>query len=155
MKSFLLVIFFLLIPLDCARAESQAACSIWLCLPGGFPSGCAAALDEFKTRIRKGRPPLPDLASCMVSSPLGKGSNGSYQMGVELFMPCKSGFMLYVRHDAGLSKGICYSTSPSCHSSNQMSAQNKNCAPYMATKRIQKNYIKIWIDGEYIGQFFY
>lgn len=29
-----------------ANAASQAECSIWLCLPGGFPAGCGAAIRQ-------------------------------------------------------------------------------------------------------------
>ena len=49
-------------------AASDADCSIWLCLPMGFPSGCGDAKSAFKKRIKKFKPPLPSLSSCLVSS---------------------------------------------------------------------------------------
>ena len=33
-------------------SASQDACAIWICLPGGFPSGCSGAYSEFKKRIK-------------------------------------------------------------------------------------------------------
>src|SRR5690606_15229098 len=75
------------------RAASEADCAIWICLPGGFPSGCGAAHSAFKKRIKKGRQPLPALASC-TTGPNGKGVNGNYQLGYELFEACKEGYVL-------------------------------------------------------------
>ncbi|WP_192867834.1 hypothetical protein [Thaumasiovibrio subtropicus] len=45
----------------------SADCAIWLCLPAGFPSGCGDAKSAFKNRIKKLKPPLPALSSCLVS----------------------------------------------------------------------------------------
>ena len=50
-----------------AFAVSQDECAIWLCLPSGFPSGCGAAKSAMKHRLKHGRSPLPNLASCMVA----------------------------------------------------------------------------------------
>ncbi|MGL5290027.1 MAG: hypothetical protein ACRC9N_11205 [Aeromonas sp.] len=47
-----------------AVAASQDECSIWLCLPTGFPSGCSAAKKAFVKRVKKGKSPLPDFSSC-------------------------------------------------------------------------------------------
>lgn len=47
-----------------AMAQSEDACAIWLCLPAGFPQGCASAHNAFLDRVRSGRSPLPDLSSC-------------------------------------------------------------------------------------------
>lgn len=46
-------------------AASEADCSIWLCLPVGFLSGCGDAKKAFKNRIKKFKPPLPSFSSCM------------------------------------------------------------------------------------------
>lgn len=56
-----------LVPTFSASAASEAECSIWLCLPTGFPSGCEDAKSAFKKRIKKFKPPLPALSSCIVS----------------------------------------------------------------------------------------
>lgn len=49
-------------------AASQDDCAIWLCLPTGFPSGCSKAKRAFVKRIKKFKPPLPNIVSCLVSS---------------------------------------------------------------------------------------
>lgn len=49
-------------------AASQDECSIWLCLPGGFPNGCGGAKSAMKHRLKKGKSPLPSFASCAVKS---------------------------------------------------------------------------------------
>jgi hypothetical protein len=55
-------------------AASQADCSIWLCLPFGFPSGCGDAKKAFKKRIKRFKPPLPHLSSCLIKSGGGNQS---------------------------------------------------------------------------------
>jgi len=60
-------------------SASQDACAIWICLPGGFPSGCSGAYSEFQKRIKKGRDPLPRLSSC-TTGPNGEKVDGHYQL---------------------------------------------------------------------------
>ncbi|EAZ4194915.1 TPA: conjugal transfer protein TraL [Citrobacter farmeri] len=50
------------------QAASQDECAIWLCLPGGFPSGCGGAKSAMLKRVKKGKSPLPDFMSCAVKS---------------------------------------------------------------------------------------
>ncbi|EGU42486.1 hypothetical protein [Vibrio scophthalmi] len=52
-----------------ALAFDTKGCSIWLCLPTGFPSGCGDAKSEFKKRILKGKSPMPSFSSCALNSP--------------------------------------------------------------------------------------
>lgn len=54
-----------------AQAASQDECAIWICLPGGFPQGCAAAYSAMLKRVLrwKPKPPLPPLAACLVDTP--------------------------------------------------------------------------------------
>lgn len=47
------------------QAATEDECAIWLCLPSGFPSGCGAAKSAFKKRIKKLKPPLPNILSCL------------------------------------------------------------------------------------------
>ncbi|MNQ89716.1 hypothetical protein D3C85_1050310 [compost metagenome] len=54
-----------------ANAASQDECSIWLCLPGGFPNGCSAAKSAMKDRVKKGKSPLPSFSSCSVDGSAG------------------------------------------------------------------------------------
>nr|AGH89318.1 conserved hypothetical protein similar to pRA3.33 [uncultured bacterium] len=51
-----------------AQAASEDECAIWLCLPGGFPSGCGGAKSAMLKRVKKGKSPLPDFVSCAVKS---------------------------------------------------------------------------------------
>jgi hypothetical protein len=138
-----------------AKAESQAACAIWLCLPGGFPTGCSAAYSEFKQRIKKGRSPLPNLSSC-TTGPDGKSSNGGYQMGVEYFLSCKEGFK-YNRPPQGYSDEIiCVPTNPECNVREKYRrGDNIDCTSYQPERRKQTRFVKMWVDGQYLGQFFY
>lgn len=134
-----------------AKAESEAACAIWLCLPGGFPSGCSAAYSEFKHRIKKGRSPLPNLSSCVVG-PDGSRSNGSYQMGIEYFLPCRDGFEFSKSPPEYYESVMCLPTDSQC---NYRRDKKIDCKPYAAERRTQPRFIKMWVDGKYLGQFFY
>ncbi|EGQ8484992.1 conjugal transfer protein TraL [Vibrio diabolicus] len=69
------------------QAASQDECAIWLCLPGGFPSGCGGAKSALKKRIKRFKPPLPSFASCAVNPPSGSGSHMSSQHGFAAFVP--------------------------------------------------------------------
>ncbi len=137
-----------------ARAASEAECAIWLCLPGGFPSGCSAAHSAFKKRIKKGKPPLPDLSSC-TTGPDGKGTSGNYQMGYEMFEACKEGYVLKQNNNGYMSTGTCEKTQCQ-HSPYGFGNWNNNvCDRYTAIRRSQPNYVKMWVEGKYIGQFWY
>lgn len=131
-----------------AQAASEAACAIWLCLPAGFPSGCSAAHSEFKHRIKKGRPPLPDFASCAVG-----GSTGNYQMGYERLESCKDGYEerdTFFRHGVH-HKNACISTA--CNT--DWSGTSKSCKYYVRELRAKPNYVKMWVDGDFIGQYWF
>lgn len=146
-------LFFSEIPL--VQAESQAACSIWLCLPSGFPTGCAAAYSEFTHRIKKGKAPLPSLSSC-TTGPDGKSSNGHYELGVEYFMPCKEGFYIDQEMFNAVGRGICKPIAFECSAhENYRRDGNADCMSYEAIKRIKTQYVKMWVDENYLGQFFY
>jgi hypothetical protein len=53
--------------LNSAHAFSRKQCSIWLCLPAGFPVGCSDAYSAMKKRLKRGQSARPPLASCFVS----------------------------------------------------------------------------------------
>ena len=140
-------------------AGSQTACAIWLCLPAGFPgSECSAPHSEFKHRIKKGKPPLPNLAGCS-TGPNGSYSTGHYQMGYEPFEPCKQGYTLKTFGHSGYGlrrsqKGLCYLN----RCVNRISTPIDNdyrCKNYVATPRPKPSFVKMWVDGQYLGQFFY
>jgi hypothetical protein len=138
-----------------ARAESEAACAIWLCLPGGFPTGCSAAYNEFKHRLKKRKPPLPSLSSC-TTGPDGNSSNGSYDMGVEYYYPCKAGFTYNRKPEFQFDNIMCVPTDPRCELSDSYKSQNPSeCTRYAAEARKKISFLRIWVDGKYLGQYFY
>ena len=64
-------------------AASQDECSIWLCLPAGFPSGCGAAKSAFKNRIKHHKSPLPAFSSCAVQS----STKMTFTEGTMIYIP--------------------------------------------------------------------
>ena len=67
-------------------AASDADCSIWLCLPSGFPSGCGDAKRAFKNRLKKFKPPLPNFTSCLLKDSPQTSSMNAHE-GVAAKMP--------------------------------------------------------------------
>lgn len=63
-------------------AASQDECSIWLCLPGGFPSGCSAAHAAMLKRLKNLESPLPSFSSCATEA-----DNTSYNYSVAAYIP--------------------------------------------------------------------
>ena len=132
-------------------SASQDACAIWICLPGGFPSGCSGAYSEFKKRIKKGKDPLPRLSSC-TTGPNGEKVDGHYQLGYERFEPCDDGYVLRERLQGYRAvEGVCY---------RQFCAplqfqDNSSCHNYTAIIRPKPYYVKMWVNGDYLGQYFY
>lgn len=80
-------------------ASDDTDCAIWICLPFHFPDGCSNAKSRFKKRIRKGKSPLPDFSSCLVSNVKIGGTYGASEMS------SKDGIAAYIpRHKE---KGAC------------------------------------------------
>lgn len=160
MKNFLR--FFLVISIGLvffaprSYAASEAACAIWICLPGGFePSECGPAHSEFKRRIKKGQSPLPELSSC-TTGPNGESVSGRYQLGYERWVPCEEGYVLREGRQAGsyrANKAACYLET--CAPAEFSEDANRYCQSYAAIERPKPNYVKMWVSGEYLGQFFY
>ena len=142
-----------------AKAASEDACAIWLCLPGGFPQGCSGAYKEFKHRLKKRRPPLPDLSSC-TTGPNGETSDGKYEVGYEKYYPCDEGYKLDARYESE-GKARCMSESyyPFCMHKEGMEIAyigEEQCSYYYLAKRRPKpSYVKMWVGGEYLGQYFF
>jgi len=146
---------FLFFDVSGAKADTEAACAIWLCLPGGFSTGCAPAYSEFKQRIKKGKSPLPNLSSC-TTGPDGKSSNGSYQMGVEYFLSCRQGFKYNKIPQSYSDEIMCVPTNPKCNIREKYRGGDKiDCTSYQAERRSLTRFVKMWVDGQYLGQFFY
>ena len=147
----ILIALGVLMPEQNAYAASQDACAIWICLPGGFPSGCGGAYSEFKKRIKKGRDPLPRLSLC-TTGPNGEKIDGYYQLGYERFEPCEDGYILRERRQGyRATQGACYLTR--CAPSSFQ--ENSSCEYYEAVIRPKPHYVKMWVNGDYLGQYFY
>lgn len=145
-----LVTIFIMHPKE-GYSASQDACAIWICLPGGFPSGCGGAYREFKKRIKKSRDPLPRLSSCTTGADSEK-LDGHYQLGYERFEPCNDGYVLRERSQGYRPvKGACYRNF--CVPSQFQ--EHSSCENYAATLRPNPYYIKMWVNGDYLGQYFY
>ena len=142
------------------RAESQDACAIWLCLPAGFPQGCGGAYGEFMHRLKKRRPPLPDLSSC-TTGPNGEKSKGRYEVGYEQYYPCEEGFGLRVNTDPeGGDWARCIGNSSDLSCPHKEGLQTMHSGDqcyyyYPAKRRLKPNYIKMWVNGEYLGQYYW
>ncbi len=134
-----------------AYAASQNDCAIWLCLPAGFPSGCSGAHSAFKTRLKHGRPLLPNLLSC-TSGPNGERVSGRYETGREEYEPCAENYVLKRKSWMYQNEAICVVRD--CFSQSYDAAKNY-CDGYEAVMRPKPNYIKLWVSGDYLGQFFY
>lgn len=135
-------------------ASSQDECAIWLCLPGGFPNGCSAAYSAFKNRIKHGKSPLPDLSSCM-SGPSGEKSRGRYEMGIEYYVPCKSGYELDQSKWNAFRQAVCEPTSNWCNVREKYRREKVDCNPYNTEIRQQPHFVRMWVDDQYLGKFFY
>lgn len=132
-----------------AQAVSEAACSIWLCLPAGFPEGCSAAHSEFRHRLKKGKSPLPPFSSCAVG-----GSTGTYEMGYQLFDECKEGYVEkedYIGNNQHI-QNACVSVA--CTGGGALNRANpQTCDVYARTQNPKPNFVKMWVDGDFVGKY--
>lgn len=133
-----------------AKANSEAACAIWLCLPAGFPSGCEAARREFHRRLDRAKPPLPSFSSCATGS-----STGRYEFSYEQFEDCGSGYRAVTDY-VGRGQSIKHAcVSELCDASAKWNYQDDRCNAFLRQPRTKPNSIKIWVDNELIGRYFY
>ncbi len=139
-----------------AFAASQAECAIWLCLPSGFSvSECGAAYSAFVQRLRKGKPPLPPLASCMIEESGAADGNSRYEMGYERWESCKSGFVPLDYLDPLTAQRVHVCVNASCPNKQPDVIGRLACDHYIPQLRPKPNFIKLWVGGEYQGQYFY
>jgi hypothetical protein len=133
-----------------AKAESEAECAIWLCLPGGFPEGCEAAHSAFNDRVKRGDSPLPPLANCTTGN-----SKGDYEIGYERLEDCKAGYLPRQNYYVD---GVYYTNAcvaKDCTSTTGYQMGKTSCDHYERHARQQPNFIKMWVDGDYLGQFWW
>jgi hypothetical protein len=131
-----------------AHAASEAECAIWLCLPGGFPQGCSAAYSAFKRRIKKDLDPLPPFSSCAMGP-----STGNYRMGYEQYMPCQEGYAQ--RNNFQSSTGTVRLACVVASCSQRQSFGASRCDFYVPELRPDPNYVEMWVDGDYLGKFYW
>ncbi len=106
---------------------------------------------NLKSVLKKGRDPLPRLSSC-TTGPNGEKIDGHYQLGYERFEPCDEGYVLRERSQGYRAmEGACYRQfcAPS------QFQDNSSCQNYTAVLRPKPYYVKMWVDGAYLGQYFY
>lgn len=131
-----------------ARAASSDECAIWLCMPDGFKSSeCSGPHRAFTKRIRKGKPPLPDLQSC------SSGGNGKYQTGYQRLENCQQGYTEkanWFGNNRHL-KDAC--VSESCMQRYDMNAPK--CEFYQRRPRTEPHFVDMWVDDGYLGRFWW
>lgn len=118
-----------------SSAASQDECAIWICLPGGFPSGCGGAKSAFKDRIKRQKPPLPPFSSCAVES----NSKMSFKQGKAVYMPAQTctGWNAIISNCTPQPAGW---------------VKDANCNTMFCQRR---NYIDVFVDGQTAGETFY
>ncbi|WP_281546226.1 conjugal transfer protein TraL [Grimontia sp. SpTr1] len=150
-----------------ATAASEAECSIWLCLPTGFPSGCGDAKSAFKKRIKKLKPPLPSLSSCMVSGGVPHSNNELAQPseltakdGIGAYVPehtvCKSWRR---RHSEDSDRCVLWETIPTqvikdapCRIEKD-DGRVRSRSPKGCTRTVR--YVDTYMDGSKYGETYY
>ena len=88
-----------------AHAVSLTECSIWICLPGGFPAGCEAAYAAMLARLKRFQPPLPAWSSCAVKVGGDADTDLRARFGADPFFPCREGYTMRIDKDRGNIQG--------------------------------------------------
>lgn len=133
-----------------AQAASQDECAIWLCLPGGFPTGCAAAHAAMVSRLKDFKPPLPAFSSCSVTPPGGSNMTSSY--GPAAYIPERRQCSRW-HHGNNDSTCLSWETLPeryvrgtSCRAASNDSGE---MIPAGCTRTVR--FIEVFADGEQLG----
>lgn len=144
-----------------AHAVSQDECSIWLCLPGGFPSGCGNAKSAMKDRIKDFKPPLPNFAECVIND--NSGSNMTYTYQYAAYVPehqeCKRWSYRYMGH--GETERVCvqWQTIPTHYVKNQRCVINRSHGEEISRSpaycTATKRYIDVYSNGQSMGDTYY
>lgn len=133
-----------------ALAASEDECSIWLCLPGGFPDGCGAAKSAMLNRLKKLQPPLPDFGSCVIDG--GSGSKMDFDYGGGAWLPERK---VCVRESGGKNtQCVKYETLPAGYVKGQRCSRDRDGDVTPKGCRSQ-SYIEVYEDGKSIGDTYY
>lgn len=118
-------------------AASQDECAIWICLPGGFPSGCGSAKSAMKDRLKDGKSPLPSFSSCAVSAG-DDGSSPASQMSSNYVVAAKM-------RDGSLVRGT------TCRIWYNYNGRNESPSGCIGTVK----YVEVFADRELMGNRYY
>lgn len=145
------------------QAASDDECAIWLCLPGGFPSGCGAAHSAMMDRLSDFKSPLPSFSSCVVSPDVGPVGEAGSTMTHELSYAAR-----IAEHTVCTKKAPAYGESQmpgQCLEKKTVPAHyKKGEVCYMTSKQGQMHpphcvgtyrYIDVFLDGEKTGETHY
>lgn len=148
-----------------SMAESQDECSIWLCLPAGFPSGCGDAKSAFKKRIKDFMPPLPPFTACAINYGAGS-SNMTSNYNKAAYIPqhtiCTKWVYKNTYGKDGYSQQICVQTkvipesyvkNKTCNIYRQTKDGELTHSPEYCTKTV--HYIDVYADGQKMGDTYY
>ncbi len=138
-----------------ANAASQSECAIWLCAPGGFPSGCSAAKSALKHRLRHGKSPLPAFSSCAVKDEFSDPKDFTYTyrrvLKISEYKICTK-WSHYSKSD----KCIEYKTIPEHYQGGYRcctgSRDNKRCVPHCVGAYRE---LKVFEKGKQLGKTYY
>lgn len=141
-------------------AASQDECSIWLCLPTGFPSGFGGAKSAFKKRIKKFKPPLPSFSACKASDSLLKqlGVTPSQMSYNHHFAALIREHQVCERWDYSGDTETCRSwrTVPSHYVKNRRCViGNESSISRPASCTVTYRYVDVFIDGKKTGETYY
>ena len=78
---------------------------------------------------------------------------GNYDLGRETFETCGAGYVLRENNRNGFPMGKCYLAQ--CAPERYLDANETYCQNYEAIRRTKQNYVKMWVNGDYLGQFWY
>lgn len=139
-----------------ASAASEDECAIWLCAPGGFPSGCGGAKSAMMSRIKKDLSPIPKWAECFSGEDLPGGGSGSANYGPAALIP-EHKICVRWRNWGDNPKCVEHKTIPkeirkgtSCRI---VERETQKRQPEYCTKTLK--YIDIYIDGSQVGETYY
>lgn len=137
-----------------AQAASQDECSIWLCLPGGFPGGCGGAYSAMVNRIKNWQSPLPDFGECAVNPPQGSGSHMTYTNTPAAFVPTHQECTQWSSWGDN-DQCVAWQTIPAHYVENttcQIDRDGGGANPPYCTQTVQS--ISVFVDGKQAGTTF-
>lgn len=137
------------------QAASQDECSIWLCLPAGFPSGCGKAHSAMLKRISHFKSPLPSFSSCAVNPPSGSGSHMTSDDGYAAYIPPRTVCTRYRYNGRDNRRCVEQETIPEQYIKNTRCTRDRDGRrhPSFCTKTFR--WAEVAVDGQLAGPTYY